>query len=125
MTEHSPLEVELAAIIAEALDLNAHIDSNRPDVIKTIWASAGEVAKFILEREKTNNTTLVNDIIDTIQYRVNDLNNCHKDDDCKVIAEGASLALDDVDWNFAGGKEKYDAEHGEGSVDHVDVEGLN
>lgn len=108
MTEHTPLESELAGIIAETFYLNADIDSNRPDIIETIWDAAKKVAIYVQQCEEDKRKEVISEAKNIIRNRIEDLTSCHKDDDCDIVANGAQLAWDDLDWHLDGGKEQFD-----------------
>ena len=102
-TPHSDIELELAGKITEALE--PFMDTNRPNAINAVWAATVAVASWV----ETHDKALLDDVKQVIQNRVDDLKSCHKDDDCEANAHGAWLALEDVDWHLAGGKEADDS----------------
>lgn len=102
-TPRSDIELSLAGEIAEALE--PFMDTNRPNVIDAIWAATVAVVSWV----ETHDKALLDDVKQVIQNRVDDLKSCHKDDDCEANAHGAWLALEDVDWHLAGGKEADDS----------------
>lgn len=40
--------------------------------------------------------TALRDAVNAVQFRVHDLTNCMKNDDCHILARGADLALSDI-----------------------------
>lgn len=72
-----------------------------------LWCECTLITR-VREDEFTHRVTAANlaydyaliDAMEIIKDRIEDLTSCHKDDDCKVIAQGAELALADIEDNL-------------------------
>lgn len=51
----------------------------------------------------TDKNLFIKSVLDILTIRFNDLVSCHKDDDCRTMARGVELAIDDV-LNLFGGE---------------------
>lgn len=44
----------------------------------------------------TDKNIIIKSVLDVLTIRFDDLDSCHKDDDCRTMARGVELAIDDV-----------------------------